>query len=285
MKQWAVKSIIIITAVITVLLGCGQEPLRIDEPESASSAALNETTSTSIINDATIEATPTFDETLADESVMDGSDITPTLSPTITLTATPILPTPTATISIPESIMTPTLAPIYSRVAIQLFSEEFSVVKNSSQLELDPLGDNEQEVTDVEFRITRSGGGDYYFFLLFPINSASVWFWEGDTPNLKNCMVEPPEFSNRASVDKIFPGAYICVVTSQGNIGRIHVTETNLPEGWVKLDFDTWSEAPAGARFLQWAVAWPLAAPLVSPIAGFIFSDYLFYLFRIVRVS
>lgn len=242
MKQWAVKTIIIITVVVTVSLGCRQEPLRIDEPESASIATLHETTPTSIVNDATIEATPTFDEALADESVMDGLDITPTPSPTITLTATPIVPTPTATISIPEIIMTPTLYPIYSRRAIQLFSEEFSVVKNSSQLELDQLGNNEQEVTDVEFRITRSGGGDYYFFLLFPINGASVWFSEGDTPNLKNCMVEPPEFSNRAPVDKIFPGAYICMITSQGNLGQIHVTETNLPEGWVKLDFDTWLE-------------------------------------------
>lgn len=207
MKQWVVKSIIIITAGMIISVGCGQEPLRSDEPESASSVSLN-------------------------------------AAPTQSLTPTPIVLMPTVTTLITESVVTPTFNPIYSKAAIQLFSEEFSVVKNSSQLELDPSGDNEQEVADVEFRITRSGGGDYYFFFLFPINGASVWFWGDKTPNFKNCMVEPPEFSNRAPVDKVLPGAYICVITSQGNVGRIHVTDTNLPEGWVKLDFDTWLEVP-----------------------------------------
>ena len=225
-------------------MGCRQEPLRINEPESASSATLNDTTPTDIINNAIVEATPTFDKASADELVMDGLDITPTPLPTITFTATPIVPTPTATISNAESIMTPSFNPIYSGTAVQLYSEEFSVVKNSSQLELDPSGDNEQEVADVEFRITRSGGGDYYFFWLFPLNGARLLYWGENIPQIGDCKNELPNFLDGVAVDKVFPGAYICVITSQGNFGRIHVTETNLPEGWVKLDFDTWLEAP-----------------------------------------
>ncbi|PJF38140.1 MAG: hypothetical protein CUN55_18525, partial [Phototrophicales bacterium] len=44
MKQWAAKIIIIITAAVTISVGCRQEPLKINEP---------------------VEATPSFDEASA----------------------------------------------------------------------------------------------------------------------------------------------------------------------------------------------------------------------------
>jgi hypothetical protein len=94
---------------------------------------------------------------------------------------------------------------------------------------------------DIEFAVSRGGGGLYFYFLQ-PINGARANFVSKTQPEKEGCMEAEPTLTI-GNIPQIESGNYICAITNQNNLAQIKIEEVNLTgqdQKWIDLSFSTW---------------------------------------------
>lgn len=141
----------------------------------------------------------------------------------------------------------PTLAPtgtaepsvnIYQNGSAKLYATFDSAINSTSFLDLDSGTVSDSDASDIQFVISRGGGGMYFYYLV-PSNGAKVGLMGRTEPSSNMCQQSASSFAS-TSIDVVVSGTYICVVTNQERLARVLIEDTNLPDGSIRLSFITW---------------------------------------------
>jgi hypothetical protein len=132
-----------------------------------------------------------------------------------TPTLTPLIPTPTET------------PVIYASGTLQLFLNE--------TIDLDSGLINQADQADLVYQ-EPSGGQP----LLALQNGARVSLAERNAPELADCK-QAETGDGPVDLSQYRSGSYLCYRTSQGLPGRFAITEIDLSEGLIRLEFITWA--------------------------------------------
>jgi hypothetical protein len=129
-----------------------------------------------------------------------------------------------------------------SREDIRLYVD-FETYEASEHLALDLETGllTESKDADIEFAVSRGGGGIYFYFLQ-PINGARANFVSKTQPEKDSCLETEPLLTI-GNIPEIERGNYICLITTQNNLAQIKIEDVNLTaqgQKWIELSFSTW---------------------------------------------
>lgn len=163
-------------------------------------------------------------------------DFVENLATAYPITATPTIPQPT---NLPPTNTPLPETPILQDGFIRLQADLLVPYNSGASLDLDtnstPINTIE---ADIQFSVSRGGGGMYFYFLL-PVNGARASAIGMTEPSLDGCQETVGNLLT-ASIDNISVGMYLCVTSSEGRLAQLHIEDANFTEGWIEVSFLTW---------------------------------------------
>lgn len=89
---------------------------------------------------------------------------------------------------------------------------------------------------DIQFTLSRGGGG-VYFYALQPINGAKSNSVGNTNPGFDGCNQVASKLTTGA-IPEILLGNFICITTEQGLLVQMEIQDMNLNEGWIEINYE-----------------------------------------------
>jgi len=152
-----------------------------------------------------------------------------------------IPPTSSTSVPILVSDMSNTVGQIVYEGKITLYADVEAKDNPNAFLNLRTGPVSDSSLGNIEFVVSRGGGGAYFYFLQ-PINGSKANRIGGDKLEPKECLDAIPVLTE-GNIPGIKIDDYICAVTDDGYLARMAIQDidmSKISKGWVEIAVTTW---------------------------------------------